>query len=282
MIALKHARRDDLIRFILARHETIPQQARVIAAQQARIAALDERVTRLTGRVGTLIAAREAAAGKDAGGGSLKRTRAVIAGPVVPAMVREQVSLERCCPPCQTRHTPAVAPVGEIIGTQRFGVGLVSLIATLRAEARLPVRMIHRYLATVHRLSVRVGAINGASQPVARGATGTVRAMGAAIAAGPVAHPDERGWREKGVNGYTWVCATPDGVHLAWGSRAAAMVERLVGAEYAGVLVSDFDAGYAPDGGGSRNAGHTCRAKAMTRAWHIPTIAVCKQGRRGA
>jgi transposase len=303
MLNLKDASRDELIHLILAQHETIQQQARIIADQQERIAALDARVTQLTARIGTLVAALEGATGTDAGmgsggpqgmpglkatnviatpkerkrrergygrtrmvptqrithavdrcpscgmplvGGSVKRTREVIEVPVVPAVVRAHIYLERCCPHCRTRHTPAVELAGEVVGTQRFGVGLVSLIVTLREEARLPVRTIQWYLKTFHALAVSVGAITSATQQVARAATGAVHAIRAAIDASAVAHLDETGWRENGVNGYAWVCATPQAVHFTRGSRAAVMVEQLLGEAFAGVLVSDFYAGYAP------------------------------------
>ena len=69
------------------------------------------------------------------------------------------------------------------------------------------------------------------------------------IRGSPVAHLDETGWRENGVNGYVWVCATPTAASFVRGSRAGAMVERILGEPFAGVLVSDFYAGYAHDPG---------------------------------
>jgi len=118
-------------------------------------------------------------------GGSVKRTREVIEAPLVPAVVTEHVYLERCCPHCHTRHTPAVYLGEVVVGRQRFGVGLVSLIATLRAEARLPVATIQWYLRTIHAVSVSVGAIVGASQQVARAGTGAVAAMREEIRGSP-------------------------------------------------------------------------------------------------
>jgi len=113
----------------------------------------------------------------------------------------------------------------------------------------MPVRTIQWYLATFHRLSVSVGAIVGAIQQVAGAATEMMRGIRDAIRESPVAHLDETGWRENGVNGYAWVCATPQVVCFTRGNRAAAMVERLLGAEFAGVVVSDFYVGYAPYSG---------------------------------
>jgi transposase len=179
-------------------------------------------------------------------GGSVKRTREVIEVPITPAVVTEHLYLERCCPHCGTRHTPRVALGQAVVGKQRFAVGLISLIATLREEARLPMATIQWYLTTFHHLSVSRGAIAGAIQQVARAATGMIAEIRDVIGGSPVAHMDETGWREDGVNGYAWVCATPQAVCFAHGDRSAAMVERLLGEAFSGTLVSDFYVGYAP------------------------------------
>jgi transposase len=142
-------------------------------------------------------------------GGTIKRTREVIEVPLVPAVVTEHVYLERRCPHCRTRQTPTVDLKGEVVGRQRLGVGLVSLIATLREEARLPVATIQRYLATFHAVAVSGGAIVGATQRVARAGAGAAAAIRAAIRGSPCVHGDETGWREDGVNGYVWTFCTP-------------------------------------------------------------------------
>ncbi|MHB8646563.1 MAG: IS66 family transposase [Thermomicrobiales bacterium] len=178
-------------------------------------------------------------------GGAVKRTREVIEVPLVPAVVTEHLYLERCCPHCHTRHTPAVDLGEAVVGKQRFGVGLVSLIATLREEARLPVATIRWYLATVHAVSVSVGAIVGALQQVARAGAAAVDAIREEIRGSPCVHGDETGWREDGVNGYVWVFCTPTAQYFTRGSRGGAMVDAVLGDAFAGVLVSDFYAGYA-------------------------------------
>ena len=45
------------------------------------------------------------------------------------------------------------------MGKQRLGVNVISLIAALREEARLPLRTIQWYLDTVHGLRLSLGAI---------------------------------------------------------------------------------------------------------------------------
>src|SRR4051794_32094501 len=72
MIDLKNASRDDLIRLIVAQHETIAQQERVIASQQARIGALEATVAQMTARVDTLLATIDALRRGDDGTGGAR------------------------------------------------------------------------------------------------------------------------------------------------------------------------------------------------------------------
>jgi len=113
--------------------------------------------------------------------------------------------------------------------TQRFGVRLVSLIATLHEEARLPMATIQWYLQTVHALSVSVGAIVGALRQVAQAGGPAVATIREEIRGSPVVYGDETGWREDGVNGYVWVFCTPVAQYFTRGSRGGAMVDAVLG-----------------------------------------------------
>lgn len=177
-------------------------------------------------------------------GGSGKRTREVIEITPIPATITEHVYLERCCAGCGKRWTPAVDLTGQVSGQSRLGVGLVSLIATLRSEWRLPVRAIQQYLASVHALRVSVGAIQGALGQVTRAGAATVAVTLAAIRASPVVHADETGWREDGHNRYLWTFSTPTHRYYTSGSREKGMVDTVLGPDFHGVLVSDFYAAY--------------------------------------
>ena len=80
-------------------------------------------------------------------GGWTQRTREVIELPVVPAQVTEHVYIARTCPArtcpaCRRRCTPPAELDGVVLGQQRLGVNLLSLIATLREEGRLPIRSV--------------------------------------------------------------------------------------------------------------------------------------------
>ena len=100
--------------------------------------------------------------GTQLSGGWTQRTREVIELPQVPAEVTEHVDIARNCPACRRRCLPPAQLDGMVMGQQRLGVNLVSLIATLREEARLPIGAIQWYLRTVHGLRLSVGVIMAA------------------------------------------------------------------------------------------------------------------------
>jgi hypothetical protein len=177
-------------------------------------------------------------------GGAVKRTREVLEVRPSPVQIIEHQYVERRCPQCGQRCTPAVDLHEVVVGQGRIGVGLASLIATLREAARLPVETVQWYLATVHGLRLSVGAIVGVLDRVAAAGQRPREDILAAIRASPVAHGDETGWRENGQNGYVWTFSTPTARYFIHGSRAKAMVDQVLGEEFAGVLVSDFYAAY--------------------------------------
>ena len=112
-------------------------------------------------------------------GGWVQRTREVIEPPVVPVEVTEHVFIARVCPVCEQRRIPKVELAGLVLGQQRLGVNLVSLMVTLREEGRLPIRTIQWYLETVHQLHLSVGAIVQTIQGVASQAQLLARWKGA-------------------------------------------------------------------------------------------------------
>ena len=75
-------------------------------------------------------------------GGWAQRTREVIDIPAVPAQVAEHVFIARTCPVCERRWVPSAELEGVVLGRQRLGVNVISLIAALREEGRLPLRAI--------------------------------------------------------------------------------------------------------------------------------------------
>lgn len=275
-------RHDELVLLVQEQQVTIARLEAIIAEQQATIVRLEQRIRDLEGgtapskrmpglkpsqarrgdrpprsKRSVNLARRRAPAtvqvihalticphcGAPLAGGSVKRTREVIEIAPQPVMVTEHVVLERCCGTCQRRVTPAIPLDGLVVGRSRLGVGLVSLIALLREELRLPLAAIQRYLASVHDLRLSVGGIVGALGQVARAGQVESKRILATIRASPVIHADETGWREDGINGYLWTFSTPTACVYTHGGRGKGMVDDTLGDADA-TLVSDFYAAY--------------------------------------
>ena len=177
-------------------------------------------------------------------GGWIQRTREVIELPVVPVQVTEHVYLARTCPACRRRCTPPAVLDGVVLGQQRLGVNLLSLIATLREEGRLPIRSVQWYLDTVHQLRLSVGAIVSAIHQTAQQAQPAVAQVLDRIRASPVVHADETGWRQSGANGYVWTFSTPTERYFLRRGRGKAVVDEALSESFSGVLVSDCYAAY--------------------------------------
>ena len=149
--------------------------------------------------------------------------------------------------PAQRVDAAGIPPAqldGVALGRQRLGVNLISRIATLREEGRLPIRSIQWYLCTVHQLRLSVGAIVSAIHQTAQQAQPAVAAILDRIRASPVVHADETGWRQNGNNGYVWTFSTPTERYFLRRGRGKAVVDEALGESFSGVLVSDFYAAY--------------------------------------
>lgn len=182
-------------------------------------------------------------------GGWVAWRKEVLEIPEAPVRVIEHVYLTRQCPnvACRARVTPAAASAADLgvpSERERLGVRLVSLVATLRAELRLPINLIQWYLAAIHGLELSVGAIVGVLDRVARRGAESVGAILTAIRGSPMVQADETGFREDGVNGYLWSFSTPTERYFVRGRRDGAMVDAVLGADFAGVLVTDFYVAY--------------------------------------
>jgi hypothetical protein len=179
-------------------------------------------------------------------GGWVAHARQVIDVPLAPAQITEHRFLRRRCPGCHRCWTPPArqALAGLVVGRRRFGVGLLSLIVTLREVGRLPVETIQWYLRTVHGLTVSPGAIVAAQRTVADQGRAAVAAIRDQVRASPVVHADETGWRENGQNGYLWTFSTPAAQYVTHGSRARSVVIEALGHPFGGTLVTDFYAAY--------------------------------------
>jgi hypothetical protein len=266
---------------IVAQQRTIAALAAAVATLQGRVAELEQRLGSSggTGMPGTkpASAARSKASGtprkrRDRGyararslrpthrvrhaaaqcpacatplrGGWVSRRRELIELPVAPVQVIEHLVISRRCPTCRRSVTPRPDLGEAVVGRQRLGLGLMSVIVTLREVGRLPVHTIQWYLQTLHGLHLSVGAIVGVCHRVAAAGQAALDQIGERIRGSPVVHLDETGWRQEGVNGYAWTASTPTERLFVHGSRAGAMVDAILGDGADAVLCCDGYAAY--------------------------------------
>ena len=180
------------------------------------------------------------------GGISLARVREVIELPEPqPVEVIHHRIFKGWCAHCQKWHEAPVDLHQETLGQGRIGVRLSSLIALLRTVMRLPVRQIRALLLILYRCEISNGEIVELLHRMVKYAEPALEAIKGQIRASPAVQADETGWREDGENGYIWCSCTPRLRYYEYHhSREGAIVKQLIGPDFAGVLGSDFYAGY--------------------------------------
>lgn len=187
------------------------------------------------------------------GGVHVGRTRQVVEVPPPPPVEVTEHQVHRgWCSTCGKWREARLDLAGQVLGQGRLGVGIATLVAHLRSVLRLPMRAIQTYLADWHGLQVSLGELVELLHRVAAHAAPEVAAIRARVRGRRVVHGDETPWREDGQNGYTWVLASPEGERYFeyHQSRAGAVANALLGEDFAGVLVTDFYAGYNDTPGG--------------------------------
>jgi transposase len=177
-------------------------------------------------------------------GGWVVHHREVIELPDAPVTVTDHQILARRCPRCQRDVRPTAPLAGVVAGKQRFGVRLVSLLATLREAYRVPVQQIQRLLDCLYDLRLSTGSITAASDRVAAAGQAELTAIRDRIRGSPFVHADETGWRQNGENGYVWSFSTPTDRYFVRRGRHKEVVDEVLGAAFSGVLCCDFYAAY--------------------------------------
>lgn len=109
----------------------------------------------------------------------------------------------------------------------------------------LPVRQIRALLLILYGCEISTGEIVELLRRVVSHAKPVLEEIQGQIRASPAVQADETGWREDGENGYIWSACTPTLRYYEYHhSRRGEIVKELIGPDFAGVLGSDFYAGY--------------------------------------
>lgn len=183
--------------------------------------------------------------GRALSGGCEHRRRQVIDIPPVTVQVTDHVVMARWCGVCQKRVLPSLDLSAQVVGQQRVGVRLMSLIASLKTVSRLPVRQITTLLRDLYGLHLSCGEVCRLLDTVAARGQTTYQHLQSQVRGSPFVHGDETGWREDGQNGYLWSFSTPTVRFFHHNlSRAGTVPVEVLGADFGGVCVSDFYGGY--------------------------------------
>jgi len=151
---------------------------------------------------------------------------------------------DRVCPQCGRACVPTLGAADGVVGRHRFGPTLLALIATWHEVGRLPIRTIQEQVHLLFGVHVSLGAIGDALRTVATRGAATALAIRDTIRRSAAVHADETGWREDGRNCYVWLIATPTARYFEIGKRDNAHIDAILGADFGGILVTDFYGAY--------------------------------------
>jgi len=171
--------------------------------------------------------------------------RQVIDIPETPITITDHILMARRCGYCGKVHVPKLSIKDGVVGKQRVGVRLMSLIATMSTVNRIPVRTIQRMLSSLYGVHISTGEISEILHKVAEFGGQTYQSILREIRGSPYGNGDETGWREDGVNGYLWSISTRSARYFEFNkSRAARVLRKILGYCFGGVLVCDFYGAY--------------------------------------
>ena len=156
--------------------------------------------------------------------------------PLAVRVTEYQMAVRRC-PVCGKR-TRADLPAG--VPRRPFGARLTAVIALLSGRYRLSRREVRQLLRDLWQVRVSLGAVLRQEQAQSAALEPMVEEARAAVQQAAVVNMDETGWRQEQRRAWLWTVVTPSlTVFVIAPSRGGAVVDELLGADYAGVVGSD-------------------------------------------
>lgn len=176
---------------------------------------------------------------------SVSYARQTIDIPPTPVEVTEHVVIKRWCFHCKKRVAPTINLSGVVVGQQRIGIRLMSMIAMFKEAFRQPLATIQSYFSILHNLHLSEGEIVTLLHTTATWGKPTYDGLVRELRQSPSVHADETGGRENGRNGYIWNFNTNRiKILLYRHTRKKDVVMEALGDDFEGVLISDFYAAY--------------------------------------
>src|SRR4051812_38128082 len=151
--------------------------------------------------------------------------------------VTEYQMLARRCAQCGKR-TRADLPPG--VPPRPFGVRLTAVIALLSGRYRLSRREVRQLLQDLWAVRVSLGAIVRQEQALSAALAPVVEEAQAAVQEAAAVNIDETGWRQEQQRAWLWTVVTAAlTVFRIDRHRGGAVLDGLLGADYAGIVGSD-------------------------------------------
>lgn len=140
------------------------------------------------------------------------------------------------CPHCQ--HLTTATP--HTLAPGMLGARTIALLALLHGRFRLSDREIVALCLAVFGLDVSPATVVAAQQQTSQALAPIYDQLRQALPSQPHLHSDETSWKEAGARRWLWVLVAPLCVvfHVA-ANRSRAVLQRLIGTAYAGILSSD-------------------------------------------
>ena len=152
----------------------------------------------------------------------------------------------RRCGEVRSRH-PLQMSLGQGCAKVQLGPRVLGIAAQIKEHLGVSFRKTSSLLHELFGLRVTAGGLSHALGRVAHRLNDLYGQMAESIRAGPLVHADETSWWVGEAGWWLWVFARPDlTVYDVDRSRGARVVERMLGDQFAGVLVSDCLASYDP------------------------------------
>jgi transposase len=169
-------------------------------------------------------------------GGEPLRHQVTELPPVRAVVTEHQLHRVRCaaCGETTCAGLPAEVPAGA------FGARLQAVVAVLSGRYRLSRREVVGICTDVLGAPLAVGSVDALCQATAAALAEPVAALEATVRQAPAAHADETSWRQAGQRCWLWVVVTAVAtVFTIAPSRGRVVIQGLLGAAFAGYLITD-------------------------------------------
>lgn len=162
--------------------------------------------------------------------------------PLAARVTEYQMAVRRCAA-CGKR-TRAALPPG--VPRRPFGARLTAVVAMLSGRYRLSRREVRQFLQDLWAVRVSLGAVVRQEQAQSAALAPIVEEARAVLPQAPVVNMDETGWRQDKRRAWLWTVVTAE-LAVFWidRRRSGAVVDALLGADFAGVVGSDRWSAYS-------------------------------------